>query len=168
MCVCVANQKLAARNILIGENDQCKVADLSLGLKYDLNSGSPCSNSSTPHDGVDTNQPHSLLRWMAPECLLRNTFSTASDVWSFGVLQWEILMVPAFPYQSVSDEEYLDEVTSGVTLTLSTPRDCPTAVIKIMNECWNEKPSSRPSFLYISSCLTNLILDMNIPCSFAH
>ena len=89
------SQDLAARNILVGDNETCKVADFGLLREipkddsiYQMHTNVPCP-----------------VRWMPPESISQRKFSTASDVWSFGVLQWEMFNPKKMPYGSAGNME---------------------------------------------------------------
>ena len=91
-CYCCV-QDLAARNVLVGEGETCKVSDF--GLIKELPSNMSSYQSSTP-----VPLP---IRWMSPEALSRKCFSEASDVWSYGVLQWEMFNPNELPYDSLDN-----------------------------------------------------------------
>ena len=144
-------QKLAARNVLVSESEVCKVADLDLG-------GSQVEENilnTSPQEGVK--DPYKPLRWMAPESILQRLFSDASDVWSYGVVLWEIFNPSKMPYDECDDKVCVDRIVKG--FVPDVPKDCPETVKKIMKACWYQTPSSRPSFLYISTLLSNTILE---------
>ena len=88
-------QDLAARNILISEDETCKVSDF--GLLRELP-----KDDSIYH--MQTNVP-CPIRWMPPESITDRKFSPASDVWSFGVLQWEMFQPSKTPYQKMRNIE---------------------------------------------------------------
>ena len=92
---------MAARNILVGENETCKVADF--GLLREL----PKDDSIYQ---MQTNVP-CPVRWMPPESISQRKFSTASDVWSFGVLQWEMFNPKKTPYSTFGNMEVAMKVT---------------------------------------------------------
>lgn len=135
-------QDLAARNVMVGENEQCVVADF--GLLREL------------HDFeevyIASGDSKSPVRWMAPESMSQRTFSSASDVWSYGVLMWEIFNPDQIPYPDFDNLQLVIEVTRGYTMPV--PNACPAIVARIMKACWRLKPSKRPSFLLISILLT--------------
>ncbi len=132
-------QNLALRNVLITEDHTCKVADLGMRNK---------SFSVTRFDlGLEVDQ----RRWMSPENLYRGLFSEASDVWSFGVVQWEMFQPTRAPYSTLNSSQFPKHINSGHTLDI--PDVCPHIVAKIMRACWNWNASKRPSFMYIASLL---------------
>ena len=95
------------------------------------------------------------IRWMAPESLMRKEFSPATDVWSFGVVMWEMYNPKGKPYKGMNNTQVAVGVNQG--LRLSIPEDYPPTVVSIMKACWQLSPSKRPSFLLISSLLTKLL-----------
>lgn len=91
------------------------------------------------------------VRWMSPEAVVYGKFSTAGDVWSFGVVMWEVFSFAMQPYFGVSNEQVTDFIRRG--RTLSRPADCPHKIYEIMKDCWNMTPSGRPSFSELHSML---------------
>ena len=84
------------------------------------------------------------IKWTAPEAALYNRFTTKSDVWSFGVLLYEIVTYGRFPYPGMSNYEVLERVPQGYRMPC--PGGCPDALYEIMLECWRDDPASRPTF----------------------
>ena len=95
------------------------------------------------------------IRWMAPESLMRKEFSPATDVWSFGIVMWEMYNPKGKPYKGMNNTQVAVNVNQGVRLPI--PEAYPPTVISIMKACWQHSPSKRPSFLLISSLLTKLL-----------
>lgn len=85
-----------------------------------------------------------LLRWTAPEVIWENTFSCKSDVWSFGVLLWEIFTHGELPYTRLRDEAVREKIRAGYRLP--QPWRCPQAIYSLMTECWKDLPDKRPIF----------------------
>jgi hypothetical protein len=77
----------------------------------------------------------------------RGVFSSASDVWSFGVLLWELFSKASHPYVGMTNAEATEKVIDGYRL--SQPKQCPPEIYEIMVDCWQEKPDKRPTFLDI-------------------
>lgn len=152
-------QKLAARNVLVSETEACKVADLDLGSQNDR-----LQEESNPASALAANfqeglkDPNRILRWMAPEILLHQHFSTASDVWSYGILMWEMFNPSQLPYPECDDRVCAERIVQGYMM--SVPDACPERVAKIMKACWYQNAASRPSFLYISSLLSNMLTEV--------
>ncbi|XP_055382066.1 tyrosine-protein kinase transmembrane receptor Ror isoform X2 [Condylostylus longicornis] len=131
------HRDLAARNCLVGDNLTVKISDF--GLSRDI--------YSSDYYRV---QSKSLLpvRWMPSESILYGKFTTESDVWSFGVVLWEIYSYGLQPYYGYSNQEVINMVRARQLLPC--PEACPTAVYSLMIECWHEQAVRRPSFSEIS------------------
>lgn len=84
------------------------------------------------------------VRWMAPESLMDGIFTTQSDVWSFGILIWEILTLGHQPYPAHSNLDVLNYVQTGGRL--EPPRNCPDDLWNLMTQCWAQEPDQRPTF----------------------
>ncbi|XP_047454843.1 epithelial discoidin domain-containing receptor 1 isoform X3 [Mugil cephalus] len=106
------------------------------------------------------------IRWMAWECILMGKFTTASDVWAFGVTLWEMLSVcQEQPYSNLTDEQVIDNAGEffrdhGRQVYLSKPAICPQGLYELMLSCWNRDCKLRPSFAYIHSFLTEDAMNM--------
>ncbi|KFM80935.1 Tyrosine-protein kinase transmembrane receptor ROR2, partial [Stegodyphus mimosarum] len=94
------------------------------------------------------------VRWMAPESLLYGTFTTESDVWSYGVLLWEIFSYGIRPYFNCDNQEVIDLVCTHQLLP--RPEYCPPYVYAVMNDCWHDSPSHRPNFKEIYNRLCSV------------
>ena len=132
-------QDLAARNVLVDREKRCKVADFKL-----LQEEEECVY-------VSKGYGNSPLRWMAPESITDNIFSPASDVWSYGILQWEMFYPNKNPYPDMTTTQMIARVTTGYRLAI--PDGCPPLVASIMRACWHHNPKDRPPFLRISNLL---------------
>ncbi|NXO70242.1 INSRR protein, partial [Phainopepla nitens] len=87
------------------------------------------------------------VRWMSPEALKDGIFNTQSDVWSFGVVLWEIATLAEQPYQGMSNEQVLRFVMdNGI---LERPENCPDELHELMCLCWQQNPRQRPSFVQL-------------------
>ena len=129
---------------MVGQDEICKVGDF--GLLRELPQGEAVYVAKT-----DIPLP---VKWMAPESLEDGHFSTASDVWSFGVLMWEMYNPKETPYGEICDPLRLAmKIARGQRLTI--PESYPPTAVKIMKACWHQNPAKRPSFLLISSLLTS-------------
>ena len=136
-------QDLAARNVMVDDRETCKVADF--GLLREIPKDDTIYQATTGHE-----LPWPI-RWMAPESLENREFSPATDVWSFGVLLWEMYYPNQEPYVDLSNIQVLSKVLSGFRLPI--PIKYPSTVAKIMKACWQREPEKRPSFLLISQTL---------------
>uniref|UniRef100_A0A3B4B4C0 Tyrosine-protein kinase n=1 Tax=Periophthalmus magnuspinnatus TaxID=409849 RepID=A0A3B4B4C0_9GOBI len=136
------HRDLAARNVLVGEGHICKVADFGLGrlIKEPF------------YVSEEKKIPY---KWTAPEAISHGKFSSKSDVWSFGVLLYEIITCGGNPYpgQTLSIQEVFEEVSRGYRMP--RPSKCPEFLYKIMMDCWNAEPASRPTFRSIKDKLCN-------------
>ncbi|XP_035991056.1 discoidin domain-containing receptor 2 isoform X5 [Fundulus heteroclitus] len=106
------------------------------------------------------------IRWMAWECILMGKFTTASDVWAFGVTLWEMLSVcQEQPYSNLTDEQVIDNAgeffrDQGRQVYLGRPAVCPQGLYELMLSCWNRDCKLRPSFADIHSFLTEDAMNM--------
>ncbi|XP_042189964.1 proto-oncogene tyrosine-protein kinase ROS-like [Callorhinchus milii] len=94
------------------------------------------------------------VRWMAPESLIDGLFTNQSDVWSFGILMWEVMTLGQQPYPARTNLEVLHFVRTGGRL--ERPHSCPDDLWNLMLKCWAREPHKRPSFRHIQSCLEHL------------
>ena len=129
---------------MVSEKEICKIADF--GLMRKLPDDEQYYFASTT-----AKQP---IRWMAPESFTEKKYSPASDVWSFGILIWEMFNPTKIPYEDLDNMQCAVYITSGYRLPI--PPDCPSTVANIIKACWQKKASKRPSFLLISMLLTNM------------
>ncbi|XP_064365930.1 inactive tyrosine-protein kinase 7 isoform X2 [Dromaius novaehollandiae] len=134
------HRDLAARNCLVSAQRQVKVSALSLSKDV--------YNSEYYH----FRQAWIPLRWMPPEAVLEDEFSTKSDVWSFGVLMWEVFTHGEMPYSPLADDEVLAGLQLGKT-KLPQPEGCPLRLAKLMQRCWAPSPKDRPSFSELATTL---------------
>lgn len=141
---------LAARNCMVGPRMTVKITDVAL-------SRNPFSSD---YYRVP-NRPPMPLRWMAPEGVLNYRFTVETDIWSFGVVLWEIFSFGSRPHEGCSDEEVMDHIREHVLLPC--PADCPARIFVLMKECWDILPPSRPRFSTIYTHLCALRWDTNGP-----
>ncbi|XP_028394331.1 ephrin type-B receptor 2-like [Dendronephthya gigantea] len=128
------HRDLAARNVLVNANLACKVADF--GLSRDIG-----KNEDSEYETQGGKIP---VRWTAPEAITFRKFSTASDIWSYGILLWEIMSFAERPYWSWGNEEVMERVSQGYRLP--APMHCPKTVHQLMTECWKTDRTKRPAF----------------------
>ncbi|KAF5903431.1 protein-tyrosine kinase 6-like [Clarias magur] len=136
------HRDLAARNVLVSEGYLCKVADF--GLARFIKEPIYVSN--------DKKIPY---KWTAPEAIQYGRFSNKSDVWSFGILLYEIYSYGATPYPGMNKKEALEETKRGYRMP--APSKCPPRIYQIMQSCWREQPEDRPSFKSLKAQLQECI-----------
>lgn len=85
------------------------------------------------------------VRWMAPEALMDGISTSASDVWAFGVVLWEIVTFAKLPYGLLSNMEVCDQVTED-DYRMPMPKGCPEQLYALMLQCWEEEHTSRITF----------------------
>lgn len=127
------HRDLAARNILVNKELVCKVADFGLSREID-----------TDAYEYTTKGGKIPIRWTAPEACNFRKYSCASDVWSFGVVAWEVLSFGERPYWSWENKDVVRAVQESYRLP--PPPNCPDALYKLMLACWRDERSERPKF----------------------
>ncbi|XP_075878989.1 megakaryocyte-associated tyrosine-protein kinase isoform X1 [Nelusetta ayraudi] len=124
----LVHRDLAARNVLVSGDNVAKVSDFGL-TKVD---SKVYDNAKLP------------IKWTAPEALKKEKFSTKSDVWSYGILLWEIFSYGRQPYPKMALKEVKETVEGGYRM--EAPEDCPPGVYALMRTCWEQEPRRRPTF----------------------
>uniref|UniRef100_A0A8C7R0U1 Tyrosine-protein kinase receptor n=1 Tax=Oncorhynchus mykiss TaxID=8022 RepID=A0A8C7R0U1_ONCMY len=137
------HRDLATRNCLVGENLLVKIGDF--GMSRDV--------YSTDYYRVGG---HTMLpiRWMPPESIMYRRFTTESDVWSLGVVLWEIFTYGKQPWYQLSNNEVIECITQG--RVLQRPRSCPKEVYDLMLGCWQRESYMRLNIKEIHSLLQSL------------
>lgn len=131
----IVHRDLAARNVLLSDDLCAKVSDFGLAKDFDQLLG-----------------PGKLpIKWTAPEAIQKKVFSTKSDVWSFGILLWEIYTFGRNPYPRIPLDQVLTKVLQNYRMEM--PDNCPPNVYNLMKQCWYPEPGKRPSFKQISALL---------------
>ncbi|KAL4635445.1 vascular endothelial growth factor receptor 2 isoform X2 [Arapaima gigas] len=139
------HRDLAARNILLSENNVVKICDF--GLARDVYKDP---------DYVRKGDARLPLKWMAPETIFDRVYTTQSDVWSFGVLLWEIFSLGASPYPGVViDETFCRRLKEGTRMR--APDYASPEIYHIMLECWLDRPKDRPTFSELVQHLGDLL-----------
>ena len=129
---CYIHRDLAARNILVGEHLICKVADFGLARVIDEDIYEAHTGAKFP------------IKWTAPEAAMYSRFTIKSDVWSFGILLYELITYGRFPYPGMNNAQVLDALQNGYRMPC--PMGCPEPLYEIMRECWRDDAASRPTF----------------------
>ncbi|XP_051517541.1 ephrin type-B receptor 4b isoform X2 [Myxocyprinus asiaticus] len=141
------HRDLAARNILVNSNLVCKVSDFGLSRFLTENSSDPTYTSS-----LGGKIP---IRWTAPEAIAFRKFTSASDVWSYGIVMWEVMSFGERPYWDMSNQDVINAIEQDYRLP--PPPECPASLHQLMLDCWQKERSSRPRFCAIVSALDRLI-----------
>ncbi|XP_075215474.1 protein tyrosine kinase 2 Fak isoform X5 [Lycorma delicatula] len=139
------HRDIAARNVLVSSHHCVKLADFGLSRWVEDQSYYKASKGKLP------------IKWMSPESISFRRFTTASDVWMFGVCIWEILMVGVKPFEGVKNNDVLGKIENGERLPL--PPRCPPRLYSLMSQCWSFEPSKRPTFKEIKEVLNEILLD---------
>lgn len=137
------HRDLAARNVLVNAQLVCKIADF--GLSREIENAS---------DAYTTRGGKIPVRWTAPEAIAFRKFTSASDVWSYGVVLWEVMSYGERPYWNWSNQDVIKSIEKGYRLP--APMDCPEALYQLMLDCWQKQRTHRPTFASIVSTLDNL------------
>ncbi|XP_049321170.1 ephrin type-B receptor 4a isoform X2 [Astyanax mexicanus] len=141
------HRDLAARNILVNSNLVCKVSDFGLSRFLQENSSDPTYTSS-----LGGKIP---IRWTAPEAIAFRKFTSASDVWSYGIVMWEVMSFGERPYWDMSNQDVINAIEQDYRLP--PPPECPTHLHQLMLDCWQKERTARPRFNNIVSALDKLI-----------
>ncbi|XP_041534487.1 ephrin type-A receptor 3 [Microtus oregoni] len=139
------HRDLAARNILINSNLVCKVSDFGLSRVLE----------DDPEAAYTTRGGKIPIRWTSPEAIAYRKFTSASDVWSYGIVLWEVMSYGERPYWEMSNQDVIKAVDEGYRLP--PPMDCPAALYQLMLDCWQKDRNNRPKFEQIVSILDKLI-----------
>ncbi|KAF3702490.1 Tyrosine-protein kinase FRK [Channa argus] len=129
------HRDLAARNVLVGENNICKVADFGLARVFMK------ENENVYEAREGTKFP---VKWTAPEAIHHNKFTIKSDVWSFGILLYEIMTFGQMPYPAMTNYQVVQRIPQGYRMPC--PPSCPKVMYDIMIDCWKENEQERPTF----------------------
>lgn len=134
------HRDLAARNCMVSVESVVKIGDFGMTRDiYETDYYRKGGNALLP------------VRWMAPESLKDGIYTSLSDVWSYGVVIWEMATLAAMPYQGLSNSEVVKFVSDGKIM--EKPEGCPKRLYSLMLMCWQYKPKQRPSFKDIIKAL---------------
>ncbi|XP_064018044.1 tyrosine-protein kinase ITK/TSK isoform X2 [Pogoniulus pusillus] len=128
----VIHRDLAARNCLVGESHVVKVSDFGMSRIVLDDQYTSSTGSKFP------------VKWSAPEVFSYSNYSTKSDVWSFGVLMWEVFSEGKIPYENRTNGEVVEEINAG--FRLYKPKLASKAIYEVMSHCWKMRKDDRPSF----------------------
>ncbi|XP_041355435.1 tyrosine-protein kinase Yes-like [Gigantopelta aegis] len=138
------HRDLRAANILVGSDLNVKIADFGLAKVIS-------------EDAKQTlrGKMKFTVKWMAPEAALNNAFSIKSDVWSFGVLMYEMITLGRIPYAGMRSAEVMQKVCNGYRMPKPTGSaiGCPNWYYETMLKCWNDNPEARPTFEHLYNTL---------------
>ncbi|XP_078266725.1 ephrin type-B receptor 1 isoform X1 [Rhinoraja longicauda] len=141
------HRDLAARNILVNSNLVCKVSDFGLSRYLQDDTSDPTYTSS-----LGGKIP---VRWTAPEAIAYRKFTSASDVWSYGIVMWEVMSFGERPYWDMSNQDVINAIDQDYRLP--PPMDCPAALHQQMLDCWQKDRNSRPKFAQNVNTLDKMI-----------
>uniref|UniRef100_A0A670ZVQ8 Focal adhesion kinase 1 n=1 Tax=Pseudonaja textilis TaxID=8673 RepID=A0A670ZVQ8_PSETE len=137
------HRDIAARNVLVSSTDCVKLGDFGLSRYMEDSTYYKASKGKLP------------IKWMAPESINFRRFTSASDVWMFGVCMWEILMHGIKPFQGVKNNDVIGRIENGERLPM--PPNCPPTLYSLMTKCWAYDPSRRPRFTELKAQLNTIL-----------
>ncbi|XP_041812017.1 ephrin type-A receptor 7-like [Chelmon rostratus] len=138
------HKRLAAHKVLVNSNLGCKVS----GFRP-LQEDKIEAIYTTLHGGK------SVVLWTAPEAIQYHRFSSASDVWSFGIVMWEVMSYGERPYWDMGNQDVIKAIEDG--FRLPAPVNCPPHLHQLMLDCWQKERTERPTFSQIHSALSKSI-----------
>ncbi|XP_076183798.1 protein kinase receptor Ret oncogene isoform X2 [Ptiloglossa arizonensis] len=142
----LVHRDLAARNVLLATGKVCKISDFGLTRDvYEDDAYLKRSKGRVP------------VKWMAPESLADHVYTSKSDVWSFGVLLWELVTLGASPYPGVDVHNLYNLLKAGYRM--ERPANCSQQLYKLMVSCWHQEPGMRPSFKELTSHWERMLED---------
>uniref|UniRef100_A0AC35U647 Receptor protein-tyrosine kinase n=1 Tax=Rhabditophanes sp. KR3021 TaxID=114890 RepID=A0AC35U647_9BILA len=141
----IIHRDLAARNVLVGDNHTMKISDFGLSREVNVS-----------HYYRKVTRTKVPIKWMAYESLNDDVYTLASDVWSYGILLWEIETLGDTPYPRLNGhDDFASHLRKGYRM--ECPRDCLEEMYILMEKCWQQRPEDRPSFKEIQKYLTKLL-----------
>lgn len=147
------HKDLAARNVLLTSRLELKISSLTLCRDVYSSEYYPHAQNLIP------------LRWMPPEAILEDDYTTKSDVWSYGVFVWEVFHLGDLPHKMKSDDEVLKSLKMG-DASLEISEQCPPEIIDLIRRCTAEGPRDRPLFseicITVSELLSHSHMNMNL------
>uniref|UniRef100_A0A8C7LNJ3 receptor protein-tyrosine kinase n=1 Tax=Oncorhynchus kisutch TaxID=8019 RepID=A0A8C7LNJ3_ONCKI len=141
------HRDVAARNVLLTDGHVAKICDF--GLARDIENDS---------NYVVKGNARLPVKWMAPESIFDCVYTVQSDVWSYGILLWEVFSLGKSPYPNiVVDTRFYKMIKDGCHM--SQPDFAPPEIYTIMKMCWNMEPTVRPTFSTIGQLIQSLLPD---------
>ncbi|XP_017553225.2 ephrin type-A receptor 7 isoform X3 [Pygocentrus nattereri] len=165
------HRDLAARNILVNSNLVCKVSDFGLSRVIDDDPEAVYTTTGKMQDVMNmmftpatdlhfTEQGGKIpVRWTATEAIQYRKFTSASDVWSYGIVMWEVVSYGERPYWDMSNQDVIKAIEEGYRLP--APMDCPPGLHQLMLDCWQKDRADRPKFDQIVGILDKMIRNPN-------
>ncbi|XP_029301237.1 protein-tyrosine kinase 2-beta-like [Cottoperca gobio] len=138
----MVHRDIAVRNVLVASDECVKLGDFGLSRYVDDQEYYKASVSRLP------------IKWMAPESINFRRFTTASDVWMFGVCVWEIFSVAQQPFFWLENGQVINQLELGVRL--SKPQHCPPSIHSLLTRCWAYEPRGRPTFSQLVCSLSDI------------
>ncbi|KAK5645002.1 hypothetical protein RI129_006302 [Pyrocoelia pectoralis] len=142
----LVHRDLAARNILLASEKVCKISDF--GLTRDIYQDDAYFKRS---------KGRVPIKWMAPESLSDHVYTNKSDVWSFGILIWELVTLGASPYPGIVVQSLFHLLKTGYRM--ERPENCSVILYKVMRSCWSLDPEKRPTFSELSMKFEKMLGD---------
>ncbi|XP_074129767.1 tyrosine-protein kinase TXK [Sminthopsis crassicaudata] len=136
------HRDLAARNCLVSATCIVKISDFGM-TRYVLDD-----------EYISSSGAKFPVKWSAPEVFHFNKYSSKSDVWSFGILMWEVFTEGKMPFAKESNLQVVEAISKG--FRLYRPLLAPMIVYEVMYSCWHEKPEGRPTFAELTQMLTDI------------
>ncbi|CAH8678658.1 unnamed protein product [Schistosoma rodhaini] len=141
------HRDIATRSFLVGKKLIIKLSDFSM-----------CRPIQPGVDFISTSNECLPIKWLPLESILDGKFHTDTDVWSFGVLLWEVFSYAVEPFTDLSHTEIIKLLEQGDRL--KRPSQCPESVYQLMLKCWLADRTERPKFIYIRNCLKEIFKDL--------
>ncbi|KAL4240559.1 hypothetical protein ACF0H5_001351 [Mactra antiquata] len=140
----LVHRDLAARNILVASGKVLKVSDFGLTRDvYEADTYLKKSKGRIP------------VKWLAPESLYAQIYTTRSDIWSYGIVLWEIVTLGAPPYPGIPPERLYNLLIGGYRM--DRPENCPDEMYAVMQKCWKVDAADRPSFATLASIFDRIL-----------
>nr|XP_047145200.1 fibroblast growth factor receptor 4-like isoform X1 [Hydra vulgaris] len=153
-CIKLIHRDLAARNVLVGADKNLKISDFGLTRKVNN------------HAYIGSKTRRLPIKWMSTEAIFDHTFTSCSDVWSYGIVLFEIVTLGGTPYPTIPNCELLTLLKSGYRM--NRPENCSEQMYDVMLHCWNQDPLQRPTFTELREFFDQILsdgsfyVDMNI------